>query len=769
MVVSYDTLHLVLVGRLISMHLRFNLRILLLAFFALGFIYDQSTPIFEASDEAWHYGVVRELAAGRGLPVQRPGEITTYRQEGSQPPLYYALAAALTFWVDDNDTIGHYSYNPFAQVGVPGTPTNVNMFRRTYGERFPAHGVPLAVHLLRFLSLVLGCGTVALTYMLGRSLFPGRPAIALLAGAVVAFNPMVVFISASVNNDNGIWFLSSLIMYIVVIAVQGGVGAHRTLERVLKPALLPWILGVLIGLAILTKLSGLLLVPVIAMFILWRARRENNWWWFWRDSFIIGLCVVVLTGWWFYRNWVLYGEILGDTMMAQVYGFTRIGTVGLSDLMLEWRGWWYSLWGVFGAFNVLPGKWVYVFFNSFVVLSICGAVKLFRTGRSTMGANDNARVAHGLMIFFLALTLVGNIYWSLRQHALQGRHALGAVAAMSIYLAAGVVFLGGNLREKLVARIVSVALFIVSLVVAIVYVAPRYRPPRPMMEMDIPSDIIATDAIFDAAIELIGYSVPDDTFLPGDTMNIVLYWRGIDDMDTDYNLALNVHGRDMENVGKLDTWPGGGLLPTGDWLPGAVYADHYSIPLASQASGPTLLHIDISFWRESLDDRLVVRANGSAIGSLMLDAGRLLPIESVKEVAEIKNGSTFVPGITLVGHAVSSEVGEDTQFVLFWRAEQIIIRDWTVFIHLLNRDGQIVAQADGPPVQGDWPTSVWEPGHLVHDLRTVAGSSGLPLGDYRVVVGLYDSVTGLRAAAYSSDGSEWDDHAVYLLPVTVGE
>ena len=62
---------------------RFNLRLILIAFFVLGLIYDQSTPIFEASDEAWHYGVVREIAAGRGLPIQQLGKITTYRQEGS--------------------------------------------------------------------------------------------------------------------------------------------------------------------------------------------------------------------------------------------------------------------------------------------------------------------------------------------------------------------------------------------------------------------------------------------------------------------------------------------------------------------------------------------------------------------------------------------------------------------------------------------------------------------------------------------------------------
>ena len=77
------------------------LRLLLILFVGVAFAYKQSTPIFEASDEAWHYGVVREIASGNGLPIQQAGEITTYRQEGSQPPFYYLIDAALISWIDD--------------------------------------------------------------------------------------------------------------------------------------------------------------------------------------------------------------------------------------------------------------------------------------------------------------------------------------------------------------------------------------------------------------------------------------------------------------------------------------------------------------------------------------------------------------------------------------------------------------------------------------------------------------------------------------------
>ena len=53
-----------------------NTRLLFLTlvaiFIVLGFGYAITTPIFEASDELWHYPFVRHLAEGNPLPVQDP-------------------------------------------------------------------------------------------------------------------------------------------------------------------------------------------------------------------------------------------------------------------------------------------------------------------------------------------------------------------------------------------------------------------------------------------------------------------------------------------------------------------------------------------------------------------------------------------------------------------------------------------------------------------------------------------------------------------------
>src|SRR5512142_753791 len=146
---------------------------LIFIFLVLGGIYSVATPIFEAGDEIWHYPFVQYLATGHGLPVQDPASKTLWAQEGGQPPLYYALGALTTFWIDTRDLPDRLWLNPEAKIGITLVYGNKNLVVHTSAENFPWRNTALAVHLLRFLSLLLSAGTVALTYFLALELKPG--------------------------------------------------------------------------------------------------------------------------------------------------------------------------------------------------------------------------------------------------------------------------------------------------------------------------------------------------------------------------------------------------------------------------------------------------------------------------------------------------------------------------------------------------------------------------------------------------------------------
>ena len=131
---------------------RFGLPALLAVFIILGAVYAIVTPLFEVSDELWHYPMVKTLADGQGLPVQDPTHPAAWRQEGSQPPLYYALMALATRWIDTSDLNQVRWINPHADNGVITADGNNNIIMHTSREAWPWTGTVLAVRLIRLLS-----------------------------------------------------------------------------------------------------------------------------------------------------------------------------------------------------------------------------------------------------------------------------------------------------------------------------------------------------------------------------------------------------------------------------------------------------------------------------------------------------------------------------------------------------------------------------------------------------------------------------------------
>ncbi|MCB0196578.1 MAG: hypothetical protein KDJ65_31790, partial [Anaerolineae bacterium] len=182
------------------------------SFTLLTIIYSIANPLFESPDELWHYPFVWHLARTAELPVQDPANPQLWQQEGSQPPLYYALAALLTAPIPTNNLPALIYRNPHADIGLVSPDGNANIIVHTAAEQWPWHSAALAIHLARFFSIALGLGTILAIYALARRLWPNYPHLALVAMAFVAFNPMFLYISASVNNDNLITFLASLIL-----------------------------------------------------------------------------------------------------------------------------------------------------------------------------------------------------------------------------------------------------------------------------------------------------------------------------------------------------------------------------------------------------------------------------------------------------------------------------------------------------------------------------------------------------------------------------
>jgi hypothetical protein len=93
------------------------------------------------------------------------------------------------------------------------------------------------------------------------------------------------------------------------------------------------------------------------------------------------------------------------------------------------------------------------------------------------------------------------------------------------------------------------------------------------------------------------------------------------------------------------------------------------------------------------------------------------------------------------------------RLTLYWQTSARLAADYTVFVHSLDDDGQLIGQADGLPVANGYPTTTWKPGEIVQDSRLV------PVG-HSYLVGLYDASTGERLPVFAADGGRLADDAV---------
>jgi hypothetical protein len=96
-----------------------------------------------------------------------------------------------------------------------------------------------------------------------------------------------------------------------------------------------------------------------------------------------------------------------------------------------------------------------------------------------------------------------------------------------------------------------------------------------------------------------------------------------------------------------------------------------------------------------------------------------------------------------------AQTGSSLSFTLHWQASAPVDFDYTTFAHLLDAQGNKVAQLDWQPHDrmGVLPTSAWPQGWPVIDTQQLPLPPDLPAGDYFLQIGVYNWQDGSRLQA----------------------
>ena len=574
--------------------------------------YSVIIPLGEAPDEVPHFTYIRYLAQHGRLPT------TTDEHEAWQPPLYYALGAALTFWSDDlPDAPFAIRTNAYFDVADPRAPKNLLL--HSADEAWPYRGWALAWHLVRLLSIALGAVTVWAVYRLGRVLFPAQPAIPLTMAALTAFTPQFLFLSAVVNNDNAAIAFSALVLW------QMAALLHDT-ERA-KVWRRSAFLGLLLGLGLLSKANIIVLLPVVGLAIVVSSARCPAWGTRKRVQLAAGGLLLaigvaaLLSGWYFARNWVLYGDPMGWSFLRETHAL-RPGPLTPNVLAWLFKGAFRSFW--LGWIGIAFDDVIYWIIGAVCLVGLSGfVVWLVRRWRSLEGAT---RWTLALIGLHAAITLGSLVQWTATVLGTdQGRLIYPILPTVMLVLVAGWAWWAQGRAQNWVLGGLAAGMLVLAVLTPIRYITPVHARPPAATRAELAA---ATSLGVDwEGVRLLGYRLENDQVQPGGRLVLYLYWQGLRPVDRDLLALIQLVDEKDQFLMYADGSPTAGRDTTDRWEPGVPLASRHLLPVPDYGQ-PGLYRLTISLhpfgestWLPatgpdgaSLGDRLVLPETVHIVG-----------------------------------------------------------------------------------------------------------------------------------------------------------
>jgi hypothetical protein len=425
-------------------------RAVVVLYLAIAATYATTIPFGAGPDETAHLRYVEYLSQHHRFPVFDAAHPDP-NYEFHQPPLYYLAALP-------------------AYLLSPKNPE-------------------VAGEVVRFVGIIIGLALVYLTLALGRRLAPDRPWTAVAAAGMVAFLPMHLHLAASIGNDVLAEVLAAAVLLLLAGVLRAG-GEYRAGRREAAPAATTarWI-GLLIGLSLLTKSLGVLLLPVawLGLALAGRGPVRYEWRRVGRDIIATTAVALVISGPWLVRNQLLYGDPLAQRAFLQGFKGLRpspqsimalspsLGPAGYVELVATWT--FASTLGVFGpvsknSFIFYPWP-VYVLAAGAALAAAVGFVRYLVRRRAT-GWQARAWVVFGV---FGALLLASFVRFNLDFFQAQARYLFPALPAAALAFVLGVEEFAPPRRRAWVSMGAVALLAALALFGLLLWVIPEFASP----------------------------------------------------------------------------------------------------------------------------------------------------------------------------------------------------------------------------------------------------------------------------------------------------
>jgi hypothetical protein len=545
------------------------------------------------------------------------------RQESGQPPLTYWVAAQflrllnLPMHTDDLPKI----LNPLRNLWF--TPPdrwnrrdNLNLFfhgpREREGQVFGHPEVVLGNRAARLLSLVYGLAAVIGAYGASREVFQ-RESWAVTATAIFAFTPQMLAMSTYVNNDVSATAFATLAIWQTLRLLRCGATPRRLI-----------VIGGLLALGGLSKVSTLLIAPGIGVAVIFDAwRRHLPLWLLLRNGLLMLVVICLILGPWVIYGIVTYNDPLGfGTHKSGV--ITALPAATIAQFLSAVPEVYLSYWGKLGPSAIWFHPTLYVLFSVIVVLAVVGYGLKIRPhsltsarpsplaplpqdeGKASRGQQSlSLRIGEGeaggeslkyslptqqttVLLIILACVVAGFAIWLrdlyLIAYAVTGRLLFAAHIVIAIGLTGGLSLLAHRLKmgrtfPRILRGYTVGVLAGASVAVTPLSIYTAYKPPTLLRPNQLPK--LQGHAIdYDGTIRVLGYTQATSIIRQGTMHQITLCWEVLKPTTRPTAaFALKLFSQDGRVVGERTSVHGLGHYPTPLWRAGDIFCDTLDIPV----------------------------------------------------------------------------------------------------------------------------------------------------------------------------------------------
>jgi hypothetical protein len=423
-----------------------------------------------------------------------------------------------------------------------------------------------------------------------------------------------------------------------------------------------------------------------------------------------------------------------------------------------------SYWGLIGVELHFPA-WIDIIFYVGLALALIGCgVLAWRWLNAVRRAGWNAvlsgAAAPVLLLLVWESALLGSYVLWLRAYigTENSRLIFPGIALVACAMAAGWMALTPRRVRRAVGLAVCAGLTALSALTPFLLITPAFATPVYLTAQQQAALPGQTGVTFGGKIHLQHAQINQRSVEPGEPLSVSLFWGALSPLNQSYHVILAARDAQGQMIGRLEAIPYAGRFDTQRWEPGKLFRDDYLLPIDATAQrGIATIELSV---REVYEQPPLLPVDGAKVNQFVVGRFKVLGALQAAPAPQTPFQATFASGtnklIQLQGYDLQME-GDRRTLMLHWLCLAQPDRDYTLFVHVLDSNGTIIAQQDAQALNGAYPTSMWDAQEQIVDPRDIelpASASSLRIGWY---------VPGdARLKAFQADGSAWPDDAVVI-------